>query len=497
MFSKVLIANRGEIACRVICTCRRLGITTVAVYSEADAGSLHVREADEAYCIGSPPPSESYLNIRRIVRVAKKCHADAVHPGYGFLSENPRFARALEKAKIRFIGPTPEAISRMKDKVRARALAREAGVPIVPGTETEVSDRHALARAAEIGFPLLVKAAEGGGGIGMHVVEHPDALAAIMERARRTAKNAFGSGRLYLERYLPGASHVEVQVLADHHGNAIHLWERDCSVQRRNQKVVEEAPCPKLDRALRHRITEAALALVRHIGYTNAGTVEFLLDREGEFYFLEMNRRLQVEHPVTEMITGLDLVELQLRVAAGEPLPVQQGHIKRRGHAIEARIYPEDPETLVPMAGTVDEVVLPQGRGVRVDSALEPGYQVTTYYDPLLAKVIVWGTDREQAIKKLHRALDDFHVHGVPTNIPLVMRATGHPDFLNGVYTTGLLPRLLGQPSVDGFGPEMAAVIAAAVAVVQVQEAAVRPSPWKMQGRRQLMLGRLNGGVPW
>ena len=343
MFKRVLIANRGEIACRVIRTCRRLGVQSVAAYSEADADALHVRMADEAVKIGGAPASDSYLRIDRIVAAAKKVKADAVHPGYGFLSENPAFVEAVEAAKIAFVGPSASVIKQMGDKVEARGLALLADVPVIPGTDGEVSATDALAEARRVGFPLMVKAADGGGGMGIRAVEREEDLLDALEQARTQAGNFFGSDRVYLERRVDGASHVEVQILGDHHGNVVHLFERDCSVQRRNQKVIEETPCPKLTPEQREALLESAVRLAKTIGYANAGTIEYLLDRDGNFYFLEMNTRLQVEHPVTEMVTGLDLVELQLRVAAGEELPIAQEDVRARGAAIEARIYPEDP----------------------------------------------------------------------------------------------------------------------------------------------------------
>ena len=497
MFSKVLIANRGEIACRVIRTCQRLGVRTVAVYSEADANALHVRQADEAHLLGPSPVSESYLNIDRIIEVAQESGAQAIHPGYGFLSENPRFAQACEDAGIRFVGPSVEAMQRMGDKVLARRLAQEAGLPLIPGTDTDVEDEEALEWAYQIGFPLMVKAAEGGGGIGIRVVQSPEGLEMVLQRARFLAQGAFGSSRMYMEKYLEKASHVEVQVLADSHGNALHLFERDCSVQRRNQKVVEETPCAKIDNNLRRQMTQAALALVRHIGYSNAGTVEFLVDAEGHFYFLEMNTRLQVEHPVTEMVTGVDLVEQQLRVAAGEPLSLRQADIIPHGHAIEARIYSEDPSTLMPSVGVVEDVIDPTGEHIRVDGALFPGYEVSPYYDSLMAKLIVWAEDRDRAIQRLCDALDAFTIRGVTANISLIQRAVTHADFANVTYDTGFLERLILEPSTDGTDKEIAAVIAAAVVALQARERQESVSRWRLRGRRHLMTSRLSSGVPW
>ena len=381
MFSKILIANRGEIACRIIRTCRKLGINTVAVYSTPDRDALHVREADEAYFLGEAPPQDSYLNYGKILNAASESGAEAIHPGYGFLSENPTFARLCQEAGVRFIGPGPEVMEKMGDKLLARKLARKAGLPVLPGTDEAVDDHQASERAWELGFPLMVKAAEGGGGIGIHVIESMDELIPLIERTRQVAASAFGSPRLYFERYLKDASHIEVQLIGDEHGHLVHLFERDCSIQRRNQKLIEETQAAKLSPKVRQKVCRWALKLGQKIGYTNAGTVEFLVSAEGQVYFLEMNPRLQVEHGVTEMVTGVDLVELQIRVAAGEPLPVVQKDIKSNGHAIEARIYPEDPDTFMPDAGSITELHLPSGDSIRVDSALFQGYQVALEYE--------------------------------------------------------------------------------------------------------------------
>ncbi len=494
MFSKVLIANRGEIACRIIRTCQRLGVKTVAVYSDADKGALHVRLADEAYRIGSAPASKSYLRIDRIVSAAKKSKAEAVHPGYGFLSENPQFAEAVAAAGMKFVGPSAEVITQMGDKVVARQKAKEAGVPVIPGTDSVIADHEAPSAALEIGFPLLVKAADGGGGMGIRLIETAQDLLSAMERAKSQALSAFGSDRVYLERYLGDASHVEVQVLADHHGNVVHLFERDCSVQRRHQKVVEEAPCAKISPELRERLTQAAVRLVQSIGYTNAGTVEFLVTPSQEFFFLEMNTRLQVEHPITEMVTGVDLVELQLRVAAGEELALDQSKLRCRGHAMEVRVYPEDPATLLPAAGLVERFEEPQGRHVRVDSALYPAYEVSSYYEPLMAKVIVWGKDRAEALAEMDAALARFQVDGVTTNMPTMRRVLSHPVFTSAKYNTSFLERMLDALNSGGTGKEMIAAIAAGLALTKDREDQELPSRWKLQGRRQLMMGRLGTG---
>ena len=492
MFSKVLIANRGEIACRVIRACHKLGIKAAVVYSDADANALHVQLADEAINIGPPPAAESYLNGDAIIKVAKEIKAQAIHPGYGFLSENPTFVKAVEKSGLKFIGPSSDVIRQMGDKVMARQLAKTAGVPVIPGTEGEIEDSEAEAAAQEIGFPLMIKAADGGGGMGIRVVRNPADVAEAIERARSQAQGAFGSSRVYMERRVERASHVEVQVLADKHGNVVHLFERDCSVQRRNQKVIEETPCAKIGPEIRAALTQAAVRLTASIGYTNAGTIEFLLDPDGQrFYFLEMNTRLQVEHPITEMVTGVDLVEMQLRVADGEELPFEQDEIEQRGAAIEARIYPEDPVMLLPTAGSVAKLEEPAGPHVRVDGALFEGYEVQPHYESMMAKLIVWGEDRTQAMSAMHQALQSYVIDGVVTNIPLIQRVLDTAPFRDAGYHNGYLEQLL-----DGDDPAVRELVAAlAVAMVRGQEAAAQtaPSRWKMHGRRASMVNRLNG----
>ncbi len=438
----MLVANRGEIALRVMRACRELGIATVAVYSEADATALHVRYADEARCIGPAVASRSYLNIDALVQAARETRAEAVHPGYGFLAESVAFARACREAGLVFIGPSPEAIELMGDKAEARKLAREAGVPVVPGTLEKVSTEEALAAAEEIGFPLMVKAAAGGGGRGIRVVERREELAGAVAMAAQEAQAAFGDSALYLERYLSRPRHVEVQVLGDGHGNVLHLFERECSIQRRRQKLLEEAPSPALTPELREQLCAAAVRLARAAGYASAGTLEFLLDQEGRFYFLEMNTRIQVEHPVTELVTGVDLVKEQIRVAAGQPLRWRQEEIELRGHAIEFRINAEDPEMgFFPSPGVVEALELPGGPGVRVDHALYAGYEVPPYYDSLIAKLVVWGTNREEALARGRRALEELRIEGIKTTAPFhrrlleepaVIAADYHVQFLDG-----------------------------------------------------------------
>ncbi len=518
MFSKVLIANRSEIACRIIRACRKLGISTVAVFSEADQNSLHVKLADEAFLLGPPSPKESYLNISRIISIARSSHSDAIHPGYGFLSQNPDFARACQEADIRFIGPYPYVMEIMEDKVKARNLAKRAGLPILPGTDSPVPDSLADSTARDLGFPLMVKAAQGGGGIGIRIINSPQELAPVLHQLRSVASNAFGSPHLYFERYMPNASHIEVQVLGDEHGNLVHLFERDCSVQRRNQKIVEESPShvSKLSSHQRSLLWDYALRLARLIGYTNAGTVEFLASPEGEVYFLEMNTRLQVEHGVTELTTGLDLVELQLRIASGEYLPVSQDDVLSRGHAIEVRIYPEDPESFIPSAGTINDFHQPSGQHIRVDSALYPGYEVSTHYESLIAKLMCWGQTREEARVRMLDALDEFRLEGVKSNIPALRRVLTGTEFAQGSYDTGLLVRMAEAARLEsgdglshgsrngGTDKELAAAIGAALLVSMNGGSPVNryhhgawPSPWKLYGRRDQMLSRSLGGRAW
>ena len=518
MFSKVLIANRSEIACRIIRACQKLGIKTVAVFSEADQHSLHVKLADEAFLLGPPSPKESYLNISRIISIARDSHADAIHPGYGFLSQNPDFARACQEADIRFIGPYPYVMENMEDKVKARNLAKRAGLPILPGTDSPVPDSEADSTARDLGFPLMVKAAQGGGGIGIRVINSPEELAPVLYQLRSLASNAFGSPHLYFERYMPNASHIEVQVMGDEHGNLVHLRERDCSVQRRNQKIVEESPshASKLSPHQRSLLWDYALRLARHIGYTNAGTVEFLASPEGEVFFLEMNTRLQVEHGVTELTTGLDLVELQLRVASGEYLPISQEDVSSNGHAIEVRIYPEDPDSFIPSAGVINDFQQPSGQHVRIDSALYPGYEVSTHYESLIAKLMCWGQDREEARVRMLDALDEFRLEGVKCNIPALKRVLANEDFIEGSYDTGLLVKMAeAARAASGNGvhsgsqndvqdKELAAAIGAAL-LVSMNGAAPAggyhpvdwPSPWKLYGRREQMVSRSLGGRSW
>jgi acetyl-CoA carboxylase biotin carboxylase subunit len=445
MFKKILIANRGEIAVRVIRACHEMGIAAVAVFSDVDRAALHVRKADEAYPIGAPAASESYLNIPKILDVARRSGAEAIHPGYGFLSENAKFARACADAGVKFIGPTAAAMDAMGSKTRARQAMERAGVPFVPGTARGLeSFEQAEQVAASVGYPVMLKAAAGGGGKGMRLVHAPQDLRSALEAARSEAERSFGDSEVYIEKAIVNPRHIEMQILADEHGNTVYLGERECSLQRRHQKVVEEAPSPIVDPDMRRRMGEVAVRVARAAGYTNAGTVEFLVDQQKNFYFLEMNTRLQVEHPVTELITGLDLVHLQIRIAAGERLPFTQDDVKIRGHAIECRIYAEDPDNnYFPSPGRITLLLAPSGPGIRRDSGMYEGWTVPMDYDPLLAKLIGYGTDREQAISRLTRALGEYFVGGIKTNISLFRRILQHPDFRAAKLDTGFLDRML------------------------------------------------------
>jgi acetyl-CoA carboxylase biotin carboxylase subunit len=440
MFNKVLIANRGEIAVRVLRACRELGVQTVAVYSEADRGALHVRQADEAYLIGPAPARDSYLRIDRLIEVARESGAKAIHPGYGFLAENADFAQACHDAGITFIGPPASAISAMGDKVTARRLMEQAGVPVVPGTPQDAPDADLMAQAPRIGFPLFIKAAAGGGGKGMRLVEDPSQLESALKSARREALGAFGDDRVYLEKAIRGAHHVEIQILADAHGHVIHLGERECSVQRRHQKLIEEAPSPTVSADLRQRMGEIAIRAAAAVGYVNAGTIEFLVDENRDFYFLEMNTRLQVEHPVTENVTGVDIVVEQLRIAAEEPLRHSQADIRQNGWSIECRITAEDPYAdFRPHSGAITGLILPGGPGIRVDGGIYEGYEVSPYYDSLLAKLVSWGDTRQEAIQRMRRALREFQIVGVPTAIPFHRQAMEDPRFVQGAYDTSFV----------------------------------------------------------
>jgi acetyl-CoA carboxylase biotin carboxylase subunit len=438
MLSRILIANRGEIALRVIRTCRRLGIETVAVYSEADRDSIHLKYADRSYCIGPPEVAKSYLKIENIIAAAEIADVEAIHPGYGFLAENARFADVCRSCQITFIGPPVEALELFGHKVNAREAAKKAEVPVVPGSEGPVSDdRQALEIAHEIGYPLMIKAASGGGGRGMRAVHNDASLINSLAAARSEAQIAFGDPAIYIEKRIESAHHVEIQILADTHGNAVYLGERDCTIQRRHQKLIEETPSPVLDRKLREEMGRAAVRLIKSAGYTGAGTVEFLVDREKRYYFMEVNARIQVEHPVTEMVTGLDLVEEQIRVASGENRRYRQKDIAPSGHAIECRINAEDPDAkFAPRAGRISLFFPPAGEGIRVDTHAYAGYRVPPQYDSLVAKLIVKGADRNDAVERMRRALGDFILEGIPSTIPFHRRVLDHERFLSGEHDT-------------------------------------------------------------
>jgi len=498
VFAKILIANRGEIACRVARTARRMGIATVAVYSDADAQSRHVALADEAFRIGPPEAKDSYLRGDRIVEAAMSSGASAIHPGYGFLSENAEFAERCERAGIAFVGPPPQAIRAMGDKSSAKAIMEKAGVPLVPGYHGgNQSPDFLLDQAVRIGFPVLIKAAAGGGGKGMRAVEHKAEFDAALAACRREALSAFGDERVLLEKYLDRPRHIEIQVFADRHGGCIHLFERDCSVQRRHQKVLEEAPAPGLSEDRRKEMGEAALLASRSVGYVGAGTVEFIVDRGGAFFFMEMNTRLQVEHAVTEMITGLDLVEWQLRIAAGEKLPLAQEGLRISGHAIEARVYAEDPRRdFLPASGRIVHLGLPaESENVRVDTGVRPGDEITVYYDPMIAKLIVRDSDRRAALERMRESLAEFEVAGLVTNLGFLYRLVQNPDFVGADFDTGLIERhraeLLAPCPPAG---EEALALATLANLLQLDEEARRPgdafSPWsRVDGWRANLRG--------
>jgi acetyl-CoA carboxylase biotin carboxylase subunit len=496
MFKKILIANRGEIAVRVIRACRELGITSVAVYSDVDRAALHVRQADEAYHVGPPAATESYLNIQKILNVAKRCGADAIHPGYGFLSENAAFARACEDANFKFIGPSAASIEMMGSKTRARKAMEKEGVPFVPGTSSGLDSAVQAGQvAAKIGYPVMLKAAAGGGGKGMRLVQTKEGLGSALEAAQSEARRSFGDGEVYIEKALINPRHIEMQILADEHGNTVYLGERECSIQRRHQKVLEESPSPIVSPEMRRRVGEIAVRVAKTAAYSNAGTVEFLVDENKNFYFLEMNTRLQVEHPVTELTTGIDLVHLQIRIAAGEPLPFTQKDIILRGHAIECRIYAEDPENnYFPSPGTISLLLDPSGPGIRLDSGVYEGWTVPIDYDPLLAKLIGHGADRPQAISRLVRALNESFVGGVKTNLPLFRRILGEPDFQAGKVDTGYLDRLLrSKPAEVKHDEKVAAIAAGLFAILEHPSTVSNDGPdasgWKKAARADALRG--------
>jgi acetyl-CoA carboxylase biotin carboxylase subunit len=494
-FAKVLIANRGEIAVRVIRACREMGIVTVAVFSEADREALHVLQADLAVPLGPPPAALSYLDQDKIIAAARATGAQAIHPGYGFLAENATFAEACAAAGLVFIGPPPAAVRAMGDKLAARRVAARVGVPMVPGTSEPLADGAEAARvAAEIGYPVMIKAAMGGGGKGMRLVHAYGELEGALRAARSEAGSAFGDATIYIERYIADPRHIEVQVLADAHGTVVHFGERECSIQRRHQKLVEESPSPFVDADMRIRMGEAACRLAAEVGYVNAGTVEFLVDRERNFYFLEMNTRLQVEHPVTEFVTGRDLVREQIRIAAGEKLGYAQEDIAFNGHAIECRINAEDPDAnFMPSPGKILGLRAPGGPWVRDDSGVYEGYTVPRYYDTLMAKLIVWAPDREAAIARMDRALAEYHVSGVRTTLPVLRRIVRHPDFAAGRLDTGFMERLPG-----GHGSGSRRTVAIIAAVLEAYERAGRqPGPPAPQGAGPWARAGRPGGSSW
>ncbi len=500
MFNKVLIANRGEIAVRIIRACRELGIQTVAVFSEADRNALHVRYGDEAYLLGPAPSRESYLRADKILDIAQKSGADAIHPGYGFLAEREDFAAKCAELNINFIGPKPSSIAAMGDKGKARATVIKAGVPVVPGTEAvgNMTDDDLLKIAPTVGFPLLIKATAGGGGKGMREVKSLEEMPTLLQSARREAESAFGDGNVYLEKLVEGARHIEFQIMADSYGNVIHLGERECSIQRRHQKLLEEAPSPFLDDELREKMGSVAVKAAQAVDYVNAGTIEFLVDKDRNFYFLEMNTRLQVEHPVTEMVTGVDIVAEQIRVARGRQLSYSQEQIQFKGHAIECRVNAEDPfNNFMPSTGRITHSILPTGPGVRVDTGVYPGFEITPYYDPMIAKLIVWGETRAQAILRMRRALEEYRIVGVRTNIPFHQTLMDSHRFMGGQFDTRFVEERFSMEAAsetEDKQAEIAAILATLVAHKQTERSAqiVRrnerdASNWKWVGRWERM----------
>jgi acetyl-CoA carboxylase biotin carboxylase subunit len=500
MFKKILIANRGEIAVRVLRACREMGIKTVAVYSEADFGALFVRMADEAYPIGPAPSRESYLVIDKIIDVARRSKADAVHPGYGFLSENAAFSKACRDAGITFIGPSPESIHLMGSKVEARRAAAKYNVEMVPGTLDPIkSDDEARNIASSVGYPIMLKASGGGGGKGLRFVPSEQELASALRNTRSEAMAAFGDDAIYIEKFVETPRHVEIQVLADMHGNAVYVGERECTIQRRHQKVIEECPSPIMDPDLRRRMGEAALKVVKAANYYNAGTVEFIVDPRRSFYFLEMNTRLQVEHPVTEMVTGLDLVKHQIHIAAGEQLPIKQDDIVMRGAAIECRVYAEDPDNnFFPCPGKITSLRTPSGPGVRNDGGVYQGWTVPIEYDPLISKLVAWGSTRDEAIARMKRALSEYQIEGIKTNISFFLEILEHPDFVKGHFDTGFLDGWLKTRKMNPEIPVLERDLSVLAATLfHSQSSSFTPasgdalkqadSPWKLEGRRRAL----------
>lgn len=505
MFKKILIANRGEIAVRVVRACKELGIATVAVYSDVDRASLHVRVADEAYCIGPAPSSQSYLNTDKIIEVARKAKVDAIHPGYGFLSENAEFAELCVKNEIVFIGPNPQAIRIMGNKTTSRIAVAEMNVPLVPGMKENLrNEKHCREWAVKIGYPLMLKAAAGGGGKGMRKVDGPDELLDAFRATKSEAGKSFNDDAVYMERYIANPRHIEIQILGDKYGNMIHVGERECSIQRRHQKVIEEAPSPIVDDEMRQRMGEVALTAARTVDYDSVGTVEFIVSGESrEFYFLEMNTRLQVEHPVTEMVTGIDLCKEMIRIAAGQKLTIKQEEVQMRGHAIECRISAEDPDNdFLPTPGVIVGLRIPGGPGIRDESGMYEGFEVPIHYDPLISKLVVWGRDRENAISRCRRALSEYIVKGIKTTIPFHARVMLNEHFISGDFDTDFIDNRFNMEDAERERPyEKVAVIGAAIkafrldqrksqAVVDVKDSGGGVNPWKLSGRIRSLTNR-------
>ena len=493
---RVLIANRGEIAVRVARACRELGIESVAVYSEPDRTALHVQVADHAYPVGPAPSSQSYLVVDNILAAARATGADAIHPGYGFLAENAAFARRCAEEGLVFVGPPPEAIIAMGDKVEARKRMIAAGVPVVPGSPDTLADDEVQAAAEKIGYPVMLKASAGGGGKGMRMVPSNAEMPSALRAVRSEARSSFGDDRLYLEKFVLGPHHIEVQVLADTHGRTLHVFERECSVQRRHQKVVEESPSPFIDDKIRLAMGEVAVKAAASVGYVGAGTIEFMVGADKQFYFLEMNTRIQVEHPITEMVTGVDLVQAQLRIASGEPLPWKQEDIRQRGHAVECRVYAEDPITFFPSPGKISLLRVPSGIGIRDDSSVYEGAEVTVHYDPMISKLVAWGADRDEAIRRMLRALAEYRIQGPTTNLAFHRWVLEHPRFRSGDYDTNFIPQeYKGLDSVrDGKDPDAVAIVAATVALMErshtvtpQSEAPRAGSAWRDAARRDAL----------
>jgi len=497
MFKKILVANRGEIAVRVLRACREMGIASVTVYSDADQSALHTRYADEVYHIGRAPAAESYLRIDRIIEVAERSKAEAIHPGYGFLAENTDFAEACEASGIVFIGPTSKAIRLLGDKIISKKTMSDVGIPVIPGSGGAVVDEsEAQTMAKQIGFPVLIKAAGGGGGKGMRVVREMKELTSAMKQAVNEAQSAFGNPTVFIEKFLEAPRHIEFQILADNHGNVIHLFERECSVQRRHQKLIEESPSAIMTPELRFKMGEAAVQAVKASNYTNAGTVEFMVAKNRKFYFLEMNTRLQVEHPVTELITGIDIVKEQFKIAAGQRLSIKQDGIRMNGAAIECRISAEDPENnFAPSTGRIVEIIEPGGPGVRIDSGVYEGFEVPIYYDPLIAKLLVWATSRDQVIKRAKRALKEYSIRGIKTSIPFHILVMNTPEFIKGEYDTTFIDKVLGKVEYKKHHYEIAAIASVIAKTLQEEKATLASAKttqsginsWKMAGRQSMM----------